>query len=179
MPDLPEQINAIEANFGVVSAAERTALEHEILDAMGESYQVGTLSSNSQFLTTLGLAQVIFSLLGALALLMGGFIIFNTFRTVVAERRRDIGMLRTLGANRRTITGIILTEGLLQGIIGTGLGMVFGYLLASVVISALTPCLRQFINLQVGQPVVSLGLLLSTAAIGLGITLVAGLLPAL
>ena len=179
MLDMPGLINAIEANFGIVSVAQRAQIESEILDVVGESFQIGALSTNSQFLTTLELAQVMFNLLGALALLMGGFIIFNTFRTVVAERRRDIGMLRTLGANRRTITGIILTEGLLQGIIGTGLGMVFGYLLASVVISALTPYLRQFINLQVGQPVVSLGLLLSTAAIGLGITLVAGLLPAL
>jgi len=179
MLDLPEQINAIEANFGVVSATERTALEQNILDAMGESYQVGTLSSNSQFLTTLGLAQVIFSLLGALALLMGGFIIFNTFRTVVAERRRDIGILRTLGANRATILGIILSEGLLQGIIGTALGMLLGYVLATAALSAITPFLQQFVNLQVAGPVISLELLLSTIAIGLGITLLAGILPAL
>src|SRR3990172_4112334 len=179
MLDLPEQINAIEANFGVVSATERTALEQNILDAMGESYQVGTLSSNSQFLTTLGLAQVIFSLLGALALLMGGFIIFNTFRTVVAERRRDIGILRTLGANRATILGIILSEGLLQGIIGTALGMLLGYVLATAALSAITPFLQQFVNLQVAGPVISLELLLSPIAIGLGTPLLAGTLPAL
>lgn len=175
---LPDQINAIEANFGTVDAAERSAIENRILGEMGESYQVGSLSSNSQFLTTLSLAQVIFSTLGGLALLMGAFIIFNTFRTVVAERRRDIGMLRTLGATRRTIIGIMLSEGLLQGILGTATGMLLGYALAGVAISVMTPFLRQFINLQVGGPVVSLQLLLGTIAIGLGITLLAGILPA-
>ncbi|MEX1248510.1 MAG: FtsX-like permease family protein [Anaerolineales bacterium] len=179
MLGLPNQVNAIEANFGNVSNAERSAIENDILSAMGESYQVGTLSSNSQFLITLELAQVIFSLLGGLALLMGAFIIFNTFRTVVAERRRDIGMLRILGATRGTIIGIILSESMLQGIIGTAIGMLLGYVLAGIAISAITPFLRQFINLQVGGPVISLELLLSSIAIGLGITLVAGILPAL
>ncbi len=176
---LPDQINAVEANFGNVNTAERSAIENRILAEMGESFQVGTLASNSQFLTTLGLAQVIFSVLGGLALLMGAFIIFNTFRTVVAERRRDIGMLRTLGATRGTIIGIMLSEGLLQGILGTAIGMLLGYLLAGIAISAMTPFLRQFINIQVGGPVVSLQLLLGTIAIGLGITLVAAVLPAI
>jgi putative ABC transport system permease protein len=176
---LPDQINAVEANFGNVNTAERTAIENRILAEMGESYQVGTLASNSQFLTTLGLAQVIFSVLGGLALLMGAFIIFNTFRTVVAERRRDIGMLRTLGATRGTIMGILLSEGLLQGILGTVLGMLIGYLLAGVAITVMTPFLRQFINLQVGRPAVSAELALGTIAIGLGITLLAGILPAI
>lgn len=111
--------------------------------------------------------------------MMGGFIIFNTFRTVVAERRRDIGMLRTLGASRSTIIGIILVEGLLQGIVGTALGLLFGYLLAGVAISAMTPFLNQFINIRVGGPVVSISLLAISIAVGLGITLIAGFLPAL
>ncbi len=49
---------------------------------------------------------------------MGAFIIFNTFRTIVAERRHDIGMLRAIGASRGTIIGLILSEGLVQGVVG-------------------------------------------------------------
>src|SRR3990172_2551242 len=179
MLDLPGQINAIETNFESVNANERNAIEDRILSELGESYQIGSLEGNSQFLTTLNTAQVIFNLMGVLALLMGGFIIFNTFRTVVAERRRDIGMLRTLGANRGTVIGIFLAEGLLQGIIGTGLGILFGYLLASFAISVMTPFLQQFINLQVGGPVISASLLIGSIAMGLGITLLAGIMPAL
>ena len=55
---------------------------------------------------TLQMAQIGLSVFGVLALFMGGFIIFNTFRTVVTERRRDIGMLRALGATRRTVIGV-------------------------------------------------------------------------
>jgi cell division protein FtsX len=61
------------------------------------------------------MAEQMINLFGVLALFTGAFIIFNTFRTIIVERRRDIGMLRALGATRRMITGMILLEGLLQG----------------------------------------------------------------
>lgn len=176
---LPDQVNAVEANFGSVTGDERAVIEARILSELGSSYRLGSLSGNSQFLTTLNTSQVIFNLLGVLALLMGGFIILNTFRTLVAERRRDIGMLRTLGATRRTVVGIVLAEGLLQGILGTALGIGLGYLLAGFAVSLMGGFMRQFINVQVGGPVVSVGLVATSAAVGIGITLLAGLFPAL
>ena len=79
----------------------------------------------------LPLRRLVLSYVGAvLALFMGAFLIFNTFRTVVAERRRDIGMLRALGAKRTTITGMILIEGVLQGLIGSVFFVLAGFLIA-------------------------------------------------
>ena len=49
---------------------------------------------------------------GLLALFIGAFLIFNTFRTVVVERRHDLAMLRAIGASRRQITMLILVESL-------------------------------------------------------------------
>ena len=178
MLDMPGRINTIEANFDTLDEAERAAIQANILVALGDQFQLGALESNSELLANMQIAQAIFSLLGVLALLMGGFIIFNTFRTVVAERRRDIGMLRTLGANRRTIFGIILTEGLLQGVIGTVIGLVLGYLLGAVMLVMLNSFMGRFLNVQVGSPIVSPGLVIGTIAIGIGMTLLAGLLPA-
>jgi putative ABC transport system permease protein len=176
---MPGKIDMVEANFVSLDKSEQARVQNEILDTLGSNYQTGTLTTNAQFLTSLQLGQMIFSLFGLLALLMGGFIIFNTFRTVVAERRRDIGMLRTLGANRRTILGIILAEGLLQGILGTALGLLVGYLMAIVLIAAVTPILNQFLNVHVAGPVITLGSLILSISVGLGVTLVAGILPAI
>ena len=109
---------------------------------------------------------------------MGGFIIFNTFRTIAAERRRDIGMLRAIGASRRTIVGLILIEGLLQGSMGTLIGMGLGYLLGAGPVAAIEPLMAQFIHLRIGAPVVSPALVVVTVVLGVGVTVVAGLLPA-
>ena len=179
MLDMPGRINTIEVNFDTLDEAERAAIESRILDTLGEQYQVGALEANAELLTNMRVGQSIFNLLGVLALLMGGFIIFNTFRTVVAERRRDIGMLRALGANRATIFGIILSEGLIQGVVGTALGLILGYVLAAGSLAAMEPLVHQFMNAQFGSPIVSPGLVIGSVVIGIGMTLLAGLLPAM
>ena len=179
MLEVPGRINTVEANFDVVDGDERAAIEQAILAELGESFQLGGLSANSELATNLGVAAAIFNLLGVLALLMGGFIIFNTFRTVVAERRRDIGMLRALGASRRTITGTFLMEGLIQGVIGTALGLLAGYGLGLLGVSLIGPLLGSMMNLDLGSPVVSPALVIGSIAIGVGVTLLAGLMPAI
>jgi putative ABC transport system permease protein len=146
---------------------------------LGDAFQLGGLATNAELLANMDVAQAIFSLLGVLAVLMGGFIIFNTFRTIVAERRRDIGMLRALGAGRRTILGTFLAEGLIQGVIGTALGIIGGYGLGLLGVAALGPVLSEMMNVDIGAPVVSPGLLIGSAIVGIGVTLVAGLLPAI
>lgn len=177
--EMPGRINTVEANFDVVGEDARAAIERAILAELGDAYQLGGLSSNSELLANLGVARGIFNLLGVLALLMGGFIIFNTFRTIVAERRRDIGMLRTLGASRRTILGTFLVEGLLQGLIGTTIGLVAGYLLALLGVSLLAPSLGRMMNVRIGAPVIPPALVVGSIIVGVGVTLLAGLLPAM
>ena len=176
---MPGKINTIEVNYDTLDKARRAESERAILGTLGDAYQIGSLASNSELLTNLRIAQAIFSLLGVLALLMGGFIIFNTFRTIVAERRRDIGMLRALGANRATIFGVILSEGLIQGLVGTALGLALGYLFGAGLISLVGPLMMQFVHTRLGSPVVSPLLLFGSVIMGVGVTLLAGLLPAI
>jgi len=173
------KINTIEVNFDSLDETRRAEIENAILAVVGDTYQVGTLASNSELLTNMRLAQQIFNLIAVLALLMGGFIIFNTFRTIVAERRRDIGMLRALGATRRTIVGVILSEGLVQGVLGTAIGIVLGYVLALAMITLINPLIRQFMNIRINTPTVSPALVVMSTLVGVGVTLLAGLLPAI
>ncbi len=181
MTDEPGKVNTIDINIeSYADEARRAQIQTNIENALGKNYSVGTImSADTQMFASLKLGQAMMSTFGVLALFMGGFIIFNTFRTIVAERRRDIGMLRALGANRRTIIGMILAEGLLQGIIGTGLGLLLGYLMGAGIVKALGPVMSQFINLQMGPPVVSTALLIGCAVLGVGVTVSAGLFPAM
>lgn len=176
--DMPAQINLIEANFDSLDEARRTQIETDITAVLGPNYALGVLQAGSEILQNIGVAQSILTFLGVLGLLMGGFIIFNTFRTIVAERRHDIGMLRAVGASRRTITWIILFEGLIQGVIGTLVGIVLGYGFAWAALQGLSGIMRQFLNVQIASPEVSLGLVIVAVALGIGITLMAGWLPA-
>jgi putative ABC transport system permease protein len=172
------QVNTIEIALTSMDESVRDETIAAIESALGSEYQVGALQSGSEMFASIKLGQAAFNMFGVLALFMGGFIIFNTFRTVVAERRRDIGMLRALGAKRGTITGMILVEGLLQGLIGSGIGLLLGYLFGAGIVLLIQQPVSEFIRLTMGKPVVSPSLVVTSVLLGVGITVLSGLIPA-
>lgn len=173
------KVNIIRVNVEVFAdKARREEIQGKIEAALGKNYRAGTLIAGDEMFGTMKQAQIALSMFGALALFMGGFIIFNTFRTVVTERRRDIGMLRALGATRRTIISIILIEGFLQGLLGSAIGLLLGYGMAFGVLQVAQGPLSTFINIKLGLPVVEPGLVVVSMLLGVGVTLLAGLLPA-
>ncbi len=175
----PGRVNLIELNVeAFADQARRAEIQGKVEAALGENYRVGTLMAGDEMFAAMELGQIALSLFGTLALFMGGFIIFNTFRTIVTERRRDIGMLRALGATRRTVVGIILAEGLLQGLLGSAAGILLGYLLAFAVLKVAQGPMSQFINLKLGNPVISPALVGVSILLGVGVTVLAGLIPA-
>ena len=127
--DMSGRISVIEANLTTKDKAQSEAIVNTIKEQLGSTYTLGGLTSGSEFAGAMQIGGAIFNMFGVLSLAMGGFIIFNTFRTIVAERRHDIGMLRAIGANRTTIISLVLTEGLVQGVVGTAIGIGLGYLL--------------------------------------------------
>ncbi|MFD6420118.1 ABC transporter permease [Streptomyces sp. NPDC060194] len=66
----------------------------------------------------------------AIAFLVGIFLIINTFSMLVAQRTREIGLMRAIGAGRRQINRSVLVEALLLGVLGSVLGVAAGVGLA-------------------------------------------------
>ena len=68
-----------------------------------------------------------------LSLIVGvaAFNIISTLIMVVMEKHRDIAILKAMGAKRGSIMRIFVFEGLIVGVVGTGLGLVFGFLIAN------------------------------------------------
>lgn len=58
-----------------------------------------------------------------IAVLVGIFLIVNTFSMLVAQRTRELGLLRAIGAGRRQVNRSVLVEALLLGVIGSVLGV--------------------------------------------------------
>jgi len=123
--------------------------------------------------------QLNLSAMSLLALIVGMFLIFNTMTFSVVQRRRQIGLLRTLGVTRREIFTLILGEALLLSLVGTLLGTLLGVLLSR----NLTGLVSQAINdlyfvLTVRGVAFSWTSLAKGWFLGVGATLVASLKPA-
>jgi putative ABC transport system permease protein len=109
------------------------------------------------------------------ALLVGAFMIFNAFSITVAQRTRQNGLLRALGATRRQVLGSVLIEALVVGILASALGLVAGFGIATglkAIISALG------FGIPAGGLVFAPRTVVVALAAGILVTLVAAISPA-
>lgn len=81
--------------------------------------------------TALGFLNTFLLVFAAIALVVGTFLIINTFSILVAQRSRELALLRALGASRRQVTRAVLLEALVVGFVGSTLGLLLGFGLAA------------------------------------------------
>jgi lipoprotein-releasing system permease protein len=87
---------------------------------------------NRNLFTWMKLEKSVMFVILALIILVAAFSIVSTLFMVVIEKRRDIGVLKSLGASRRLVLRVFLFQGLLIGGLGTGLGAALGGILIAV-----------------------------------------------
>ncbi|MGH3712353.1 MAG: ABC transporter permease [Micromonosporaceae bacterium] len=130
----------------------------------------------SQIKEGLGFINWFFLSFALVALLVGIFLIFNTFNIVVAQRSRELALFRALGANRRQVTVTMLVEAVIVGLVGSALGLLFGVGMGAAVRGVFGAL---GLELPDGGILVSLSTVLIAVATGVGVTLVAAMIPAI
>jgi putative ABC transport system permease protein len=118
--------------------------------------------------------------LGLLALVVGMFLVYATISFAVVQRRAMIGLLRSLGAEKRKVLATFLLEALGIGLVGTGIGLVLGHVLARGLIGLVLQTIGDLsfaATLNATQP--SSWIYVRGAALGLGATLLSAFVPAL
>jgi putative ABC transport system permease protein len=116
--------------------------------------------------------------LSLLALFVGIFLIYNTGMFTVVSRRKDAGVLRSLGASRREIVLAFLSEILLLGALGGALGGMAGYLLSRFLVERVAGAISNlYFFLRPAQPEWSWWILLAGILLGCGASLFGGLFP--
>jgi putative ABC transport system permease protein len=119
--------------------------------------------------------RIVLLVFGGVALLVGSFLIFNTFSITIAQRIRELGMLRTLGASRRQILGGMLLEATVIGVLGSALGVLAGIGFAG----ALNAIFKSFgIDLPNTGTVIEPRTIIVAIVVGLVVTFIAALSPA-
>ncbi len=107
------------------------ALKYEI-DQSTEAQLVVPSEVIPRILDIIGWVDRVLFLVGVLVTLLALMFLFVVLITALREQRRELAMMRMLGANRRTVFGLIMSEAVLLSVLGTTLGLAFGHLLVYV-----------------------------------------------
>jgi len=109
------------------------------------------------------------------SLFVGAFLVFNALSMTVLERTRELGMLRALGSTRAMIARSVVVEAMLLGLLGSVLGVLFGYGMAKGLVYLFG---RAFL-FQITTLILSPFALVSAIVVGIAVTVFAALYPAL
>lgn len=114
-----------------------------------------------------------------LAVLVGAFLIFNTMRFAVIQRRKLLGILRALGVTQKQVMRQILMEAVVMGLLGGVLGITMGIWLAHILIQLMTQTINDlYFSLTVNQLNIDILLLLKGMLTGLLFSVIAAFWPA-
>jgi putative ABC transport system permease protein len=179
-------LEAVQESFGlagqvdrvrvlVASAGERDRVLSEIAALLPAELAVQTpLAPMEMIDTTLRSTELAMRLAGALSLAMAGFIILNTLRLNFSERRRDMAVLRVLGATRRQVGCMHVIEGFLVGLAGAVLGTPLGLWLGR----SLRTAMGRLLEADIPTPEISYGVFFLALAVGPAVAAAAALVPA-
>ncbi|HEY3351109.1 MAG TPA: ABC transporter permease [Thermoanaerobaculia bacterium] len=164
-----------------LSDADRARVLEEVSASLPPGVTAGRPERRTETVDRLVRAfRVNLSALGAIALLVGMYFVYNTLSISVLRRRADIGVVRALGASRRAVFAAFLGEGLALGIAGSALGLLLG---AGLAAGALTVVGRTATELYVpsAHPTLRLdpGVLAFAFALGVATSVLSALAPAL
>ncbi len=117
--------------------------------------------------------------LSYIALVVGLFLVYNTVAVSVITRRREIGTLRALGATSRMVRRLFLGEAAVLAMVGAGLGLPVGWLLARAAVQLTSTTVNAlYITSAAAVPALGAGDLLIACAVALPLALVGAVIPA-
>jgi len=140
----------------------------KIEDKISDSIMVMTQESIQEIVgDVLGTIEAVLGGIAAISLVVAGVGIINTMTISVMERTREIGILKAIGAKSRDVLLMFISEAMITGIVGGGIGALLGMLLSNVV--------GRFINLPAAT---SFNLGIGVVAFAAIVGTISGLYPA-
>jgi putative ABC transport system permease protein len=166
----------VRAKPGTSQAALKAQLDAALPKGLAETTTAKKLADDQAKQIASGMSGMRQGLLvfAGIALFVGTFIIANTFTMLVAQRTKELALLRAVGASRRQVTRSVLIEAFVVGTVAGVVGLLVGVGIGAGLRSLLSSFGQ---TLPDGPLVVTPGTVASALAVGIVITMLAAWLP--
>lgn len=157
-------------------------LAHRITAAVGSpdlevlTGAADTADKQAEFKDDMGFFSTFLLTFASIALFVGMFIIYNTFSITIAQRMREMAMLRAIGASRRQVLRSVLVESALIGAVSSAVGLVVGVLMSFGLRALLAG-----VGLEIpsGEVVITGDTVTTAFVVGISVTVLSSVAPAI
>jgi lipoprotein-releasing system permease protein len=124
--EMSDAVTGIEVKVKDIYKAPQIA--EEIEEEIGFPYKTTNwIRMNRSLFAALKLEKIVMFIILTLIIVVAAFNIIGTLIMIVIRKTKDIGILKSMGASSRQIMKVFMLQGVIIGAIGTGLGIVVGY----------------------------------------------------
>jgi len=181
-----QRVAGAEGQFDAIAAvAERGVSEAQLRDRIRDALDDKDLEvltgaeiteeDQNEIQDLVSFIRIPLVIFAGIALLVGSFIIFNTFSIVVAQRTREMALLRAIGGSRFQVTASVVAEAFVVGVLASLIGLLAGIGLSSV----LKVALNGFgFEIPAGASVIRTSTVVLSLMVGTVITVLSALVPA-
>ncbi len=118
----PDEFSAVEIKLKLTANPKK--VKEQLATLVGTNYKVQTkYEQNTSLYNTMQLEKWAIYAVLTLILIIAAFNMISALTMLVLEKKKDISILKSIGATKATILKIFLSEGLLLGVIGSGIGI--------------------------------------------------------
>jgi putative ABC transport system permease protein len=163
----------------VLAVGEAGTSQEQVRDAIAAVVPDGTevltgaaitQESQDELKDALAFITMMFVPFAVVAVVVGAFVIYNAFSIIVAQRTREMALLRAIGASRRQVRRAVLIEAVAVGVVGSAAGFVLGLGLASVFV--------RLLNLPDPSLVLMPASVITAVVVGVVVTVASAMIPA-
>ncbi|MFV1961156.1 MAG: ABC transporter permease, partial [Acidimicrobiia bacterium] len=176
--DLEGKLSAIDVL--AAEGVETDTLVAEIATTLPDNAEVVTGEQQTQeqldqVTEGLGFLSTALLAFAGIAVFVGAFVIQNTFRITVAQRVRELALLRAVGATGSQVTALVLIEAAIIAVIASAIGVLAGIGVAELIKVAMDAV---GLGIPDGPLTIQARTVIVSMTVGIGVTLFAALLPA-
>jgi putative ABC transport system permease protein len=177
-PDAP-RVNRIDVM--ITPDADRMTVKTAVDNVVGSRAYVRTPQDQGRSTQDLiGGIQIGFTMCSIGAMVVGLFLVYNAVAVTVAERRHDVGILRSIGATRSQVVFVFLTAAALLGLVGAAAGIPLGVGMARLALELIREDLaNMFTGTAVSPMVPSMNTIAMACAAGLATAVLAAVVPSI
>ncbi|WP_456251061.1 ABC transporter permease [Enterococcus avium] len=136
-------------------------IENEVQKYQNKGVTISPIYDDMQVSADAKQKSMPFYLISFFTLTISTFIIYSSYKIIISERMKVLGTFRSIGANQRTISKILLLESLIYGVSGSLLGLPLGFTTLKIILGSMLDSTSNF-GIEIPAIVTPINIVVST-----------------